>query len=171
MPWWLASATHKSARPGGGGRSVGRAPLEVALDGQFTEIPARLIAGSLELVDVVGRQRAESDQQLQELLAPMAPQLDQRDRRPGVSEITARDIIAGSGLGMRRCGSAPRWSAGVGLSPGTNESAGKRRKGRMREGNRYGRRVLRTGRHARRRRFWDGRFAAWRHAATGRKQC
>jgi transposase len=116
--------------------------LEVALEGQFTEHHARLIAGALELVDVLGRQIAEMDQQLQELLGPMAPQLEQLDSIPGVSEITARDIIAELGLDMTRFGSASRLAAWAGLSPGNNESAGKRRRGRTRQGNRYLRRVL-----------------------------
>lgn len=116
--------------------------LEVALEGQFTEPHAKLIKGALELVDVLGRQIAEMDQQLQELMSEMTPQLEQLDSIPGVSEITARDLIAEIGLDMRRFGSASRLASWAGLSPGNNESAGKRRKGRTRKGNRYLRRVL-----------------------------
>jgi transposase len=116
--------------------------LEVALEGQFTEHHAKLIAGALELVDVLGRQIVDIDQQLQALLGPMAPQLEQLDSIPGVNEITARDILAEIGLDMTRFGSASRLAAWAGLSPGNNESAGKRRKGRTRRGNRYLRRVL-----------------------------
>jgi transposase len=116
--------------------------LEVALEGQFTEHHAKLIKGALELVDVLGRQIAEMDQQLQELMSEMTPQLEQLDSIPGVSEITARDLIAEIGLDMRRFGSASRLASWAGLSPGNNESAGKRRKGRTRKGNRYLRRVL-----------------------------
>jgi transposase len=116
--------------------------LEVALEGQFTEHHAKLIKGALELVDVLGRQIAEMDQQLQELMSEMTPQLEQLDSIPGVSEITARDLIAEIGLDMQRFGSASRLASWAGLSPGNNESAGKRRKGRTRKGNRYLRRVL-----------------------------
>ena len=116
--------------------------LEVALEGQFTAHHAKLIAGALELVDVLGRQIVEMDQQLHELLGPMAPQLEQLDSIPGVNEITARDILAEIGLDMTRFGSASRLAAWAGVSPGNNESAGKRRKGRTRRGNRYLRRVL-----------------------------
>ena len=116
--------------------------LEVALEGQFTEHHARLIGGALELVDVLGRQIAEIDQALQELLSEVAPQLEQLESIPGVSDITARDIVAEIGLDRRRCGSAARLVSWAGLSPGNNESAGKRRKGRTRKGNKYLRRVL-----------------------------
>ena len=115
--------------------------LEVALEGQFPEHHAKLIGGALELVDVLGRQIAEIDQELQELLSPMAPQLEQLDSIPGVSDITARDILAEIGLDMTRFGSASRLASWAGVSPGNNESAGKRRKGRTRKGNRYLRRV------------------------------
>ena len=116
--------------------------LEVALEGQFTEHHARLIGGALELVDVLGRQIAEIDQALQELLSEVAPQLEQLESIPGVSDITARDIVAEIGLDMSRFGSAARLVSWAGLSPGNNESAGKRRKGRTRKGNKYLRRVL-----------------------------
>jgi transposase len=116
--------------------------LEVALEGQFTAHHAPLIAGALELVDELGRQSVELDPQLHELLGPMAPQLEQLDSMPGVNEITARDILAEIGLDMTRFGSASRRAAWAGLSPGNNESAGKRRKGRTHRGNRYLRRVL-----------------------------
>ena len=50
--------------------------LAGALEGQFTAHHATLIAGALELVDVLGRQMSEMDQQRPELLSPMAPQLE-----------------------------------------------------------------------------------------------
>ena len=119
-----------------------RPQLAVALEGQCTEHHAKRITGALELVDVLGRQSAELDGQLRELLGEMAPQLEQLGSIPGISEITARDILAEIGLDMRRFGSASRLASWAGLSPGNNERAGKRRKGRTRQGNRYRRRVL-----------------------------
>jgi transposase len=72
----------------------------------------------------------------------MVPQLEQLDSMPGVNAITARDILAEIGLDMTRFGSAARLAAWAGLSPGNNASAGKRRQGCTRRGNRYLRRVL-----------------------------
>jgi hypothetical protein len=43
---------------------------------------------------------------------------------------------------MSRFGSATRLSSWAGVCPGNNESAGKQRRGHMRKGNRYLRRVL-----------------------------
>ena len=113
--------------------------LEVALEGPLTAHHATRIAGALELVDVLGRQLGEMEQQLQALRGPMAPQLEQLDSIPGVNEVTARDILAEMGLDMTRFGSASRLAAWAGLSPGNNERAGKRRQGRTRRGKQIGR--------------------------------
>jgi transposase len=120
-------------------------PLAVALEGQCTAHHATLIAGALAWVDVLGRQMGAMDQQLHALLGPLAPHLEQLDSLPGVNEITARALIAEMGLERTRCGLASRLASGAGLSPGNNASAGKRRRGRTRQGNRYLRRVLVQG--------------------------
>jgi transposase len=64
------------------------------------------------------------------------------DSIPVVDEIAAREILAEIGTDMNRCGSAARLASWAGVCPGNNESAGKRRRGKRRQGNRYIRRVL-----------------------------
>ena len=93
-------------------------------------------------MEVLEWQIADLDEQIRQATEPFAPQLEQRQSLPGVKAITARDIIAEIGPEMRRFGSATRLSSWAGLSPGNNESAGKRRKRRTRKGNRYLRWVL-----------------------------
>jgi len=68
--------------------------LAVALEGQCTAHHATRMAGALAVVDVLGRQSVELEQQRQEWLGPMAPQLEQLDSLPGVNAITARDMLA-----------------------------------------------------------------------------
>jgi transposase len=116
--------------------------LAVALAGPCTAHHATRMAGALELVDVLGRQLGDMDQQRQALRGPMAPQLEQLDRLPGVHAITARAMLAELGLDMTRFGSASRRAAWAGVAPGHNASAGKHRQGRTRRGRRYLRRVL-----------------------------
>jgi transposase len=116
--------------------------LEVALTGQFTAHHGRLMQRELELMELLERQIAELDAQIREATEPFAPQLEQLQSLPGVKAITARDIIAEIGPDMSRFGSAKRLASWAGVAPGNNESAGKRRKGRTRKGNRYLRRVL-----------------------------
>ena len=61
---------------------------------------------------------------------------------PGVDEITAWTIVAEIGLDMSVFASADHLASWAGLCPGNDESAGKRRSGRVRKGNRYLRRTL-----------------------------
>jgi transposase len=114
--------------------------LKVALTGQFTAHHGR--QGELELLELLERQIADLDEQSRQATEPFAPQLEQLQSIPGLKAITARDIIAEIGAEMRRFGSATRLSSWPGVAPGNHESAGKRRKGRTRKGNRYLRRVL-----------------------------
>jgi transposase len=119
-----------------------RAELELALTGQFTDHHGFLIQGALNLIDLVEEQLAELDARIGELIAPLQPQIVQLDSIPGVDVTAAWQILAEIGIDMSRFGSARRLSAWAGVSPGNNESAGKRRRGKSRRGNRYLRRVL-----------------------------
>jgi len=119
-----------------------RPQLELALIGQFTVHHARIIQGALELIDLLDRQVAELDQQIGECVAPLQPQIAQLDSIPGVDQTAARAILAEIGTDMPRFGSDTRLASWAGVCPGNNESAGKRRRGKSRRGNRYLRRVL-----------------------------
>ncbi len=96
----------------------------------------------MNLIDLVEEQLAELDARIGELIAPLQPQIEQLDSIPGVDVTAAWQILAEIGIDMSRFGSARRLSAWAGVSPGNNESAGKRRRGKSRRGNRYLRRVL-----------------------------
>ena len=125
-----------------GGLRRKQSQLELALTGQFTEHHAWLIQGALELIDLLDRQLTDLDQHIGELMAPLAPQLEQLTSIPGVEATAARAILAEIGTEMRHFGSAARLASWAGVCPGNDESAGKRRSGRTRKGNRYLRRVL-----------------------------
>jgi transposase len=60
---------------------------------------------------------------------------------PGVDRRGAEMIVAEMGPAMSRFGTAARLAAWAGVAPGHDESAGKRRSGKTRKGNR----ALRTG--------------------------
>jgi transposase len=145
--------------------------LALALTGQFPAHHGRLIQGELELMELLERQIAGRDAQSREATEPFDPQLEQLHSMPGIKAITARDIIAEIGADMRRFGSATRLASWAGVSPGNNERAGKRRKGRTRKGNRYLRRVLgQCAGAARKTPTFIGRtFRRW-ESRLGRKQ-
>jgi transposase len=116
--------------------------LELALTGQFTDHHGRIIQGALDLIDLLDSQLAEIDAHIGKLVEPLQPQLEQLDTIPGVDATAAWLITAEIGTDMSRFGSQARLSSWAGVSPGNNESAGKRRRGKSRRGNRYLRRVL-----------------------------
>ena len=119
-----------------------RAELELALTGQFTDHHGFLIQGSLNLIDLLEAQIADLDARIGELVEPLQPQIEQLCSLPGLDATAARVILAEIGIDMSRFGSATRLSSWAGVSPGNNESAGKRRRGRSKKGNRYLRRIL-----------------------------
>lgn len=67
---------------------------------------------------------------------------------PGVDLIGAAMLLVEIGTDMSAFGSADRLSSWVGICPGNNESAGKRKSGRVRKGNLYVRRLLCEFAHA-----------------------
>jgi transposase len=72
---------------------------------------------------------------------PFAHAVTVLDSIPGVDQRGAELLVAEWGTDMRRFGTASRLSAWSGVAPGNDESAGKQRSGKTRQGNR----TLRTG--------------------------
>jgi transposase len=85
---------------------------------------------------------ATLDQHIGTLMAPLQAQSAQLESIPGVERMAARDILAEMGMDLSRFGDAARLASWHGVWPGTQESAGKRPRGKTCKGNRYRRRVL-----------------------------
>jgi transposase len=125
------------------GRLRSKVPLlALALEGQFTEHHALQIKIGLELLDTLTAQIATIDAELERLLLPLSTEVELLDSIPGVDRVAARDIIAEIGVDMSRFGSDKRLASWAKMSPGNNESAGKRHSGRTGRGNKYLRRLL-----------------------------
>lgn len=116
--------------------------LEEALEGSFTEHHAMLIRLGLETVDHCNHQLSELESQIASLLAPMEKEVKQLVSIPGVSLQASRVILSEIGIDMSRFGTSSRLAAWSSLCPGNNESAGKRKSGKTRKGNRHLRRIL-----------------------------
>ena len=70
------------------------------------------------------------------------------DTMPGIDQRGAEVIVAEIGIDMSRFETAPRLAAWAGVAPGNDESAGKRRSGKTRKGNRPLRAILTQLAHA-----------------------
>ncbi len=63
--------------------------------------------------------------------------LERLDEIPGIDKRAARNVLAEIGTDLPRFPSAGRLAPWAGLCPGNDQSAGKRRSGRMNDGNRW----------------------------------
>jgi transposase len=116
--------------------------LRRALEGRFRPHHAFLLRQILAKIDFLGETIADVTQEIDARVAPFEPMLAALDTIPGVDRIAAISIVAETGGDMRRFPSAAHLCSWGAMCPGQNESAGKRRSGKTRKGNRYLRRTL-----------------------------
>ena len=115
--------------------------LREALRGRFRAHHAFLVTQVLSKIDFLEQLIETLTQQIDELLAPFESTLERLDTIPGVNRIGATTILAETTGDMRHFPTARHLCSWGGLCPGQNESAGKRRSGKTRNGSRF----LRTG--------------------------
>lgn len=116
--------------------------LQRALEGRFRPHHAFLLQQILAKIDFLEETIARLTQEIDARVAPFAPMLANLDTLPGVDRIAAISIVAETGGDMQRFPSAAHLCSWGAMCPGQNESAGKRRSGKTRKGNRYLRRTL-----------------------------
>ncbi len=110
--------------------------LERALSGRFGEHQRFLIARQLAHIDALDDLIADLDREIAERMRPFAALIARLDTIPGVGERTAQVILAEVGPEVSRFESAAQLASWAGLCPGNQESAGKRKSGKTRKGNR-----------------------------------
>lgn len=90
----------------------------------------------LDDFDAATERLADLDARTEAALAPYEQQLNLLVTIPGIARVSAHAQLAGLGPEPARVfGSAAACAAWAGVCPGNNESAGKRRSGRLRPGN------------------------------------
>ena len=82
------------------------------------------------------------DEYLFEAMDPYRSEWKILQTLPGVDKVSAAILIIEIGVDMERFGNSGRLASWAGMCPGNNESAGKRKSGRTRKGNRTIRRIL-----------------------------
>ena len=119
-----------------------RRALAAALSGRFTRHHAFLLGQILAHIDELDRHIAQCGLQVDEYVRPFSREVDLLDTIPGVGRQAAEAIVAEVGTDMSRFPSAAHLASWAALCPGNHESAGKRRSGKTRSGNRWLRMVL-----------------------------
>jgi transposase len=109
---------------------------------QFSEVH-RFVAGEImQHIEQIEQRIGHMDQYLLQGLQAWQPQLNLLQTIPGIDQTGAAMLLVELGADMAAFGSAERLASWVGICPGNNESAGKRKSGRIRRGNAWVRRLL-----------------------------
>jgi transposase len=116
--------------------------LEEALRGVMSETQRWLLREQLHKVGELDEAVLRLDTKIAELCLPFAQVLAILDQIPGVDQRVAQVIVAEIGLDMSRFKSDGQLAAWAGMCPGNHETAGKRKSGKTRKGNRWLRQAL-----------------------------
>ena len=113
-----------------------------ALEGRVREHHRFLLAKFLREWDWYEEEIASLDHRIGEQIRPFALAVALWQTIPGISEVTAWSLVAEIGVRMEQFPSAQHLASWAALCPGNHESAGKRKSGKMRDGNKWLRRSL-----------------------------
>lgn len=112
--------------------------LKEALSGQVNEHHRFMLKLLLDQIEHLEQQIGKLDHRIQEVMGPLERNaVELLDEIPGIDARAAQNIIAEIGCDMSRFASAGHLASWAGVCPGNNQSAGKRKSGRMTEGNRF----------------------------------
>jgi len=116
--------------------------LEQALYGKLTEHHRWMLKLLLDQLEATEQFIARLDERIAELARPQQPVLEKLDAIPGVDRRVAEVLMAEIGPDMTPFPSDAHLASWAGISPGNNESAGKKRSGKTTKGSRWLRQAL-----------------------------
>jgi transposase len=99
-------------------------------------------------IDFLVQQISDLDAYVFAALEPYRKPWELLQTIPGMDEVAAAVLLVEIGVDMKRFGNVHQFASWAGLCPGNNESAGKRKHGRIRKGNRTIRQILCEVAHA-----------------------
>ena len=108
--------------------------LERALKGLIGNHQKLMISTQLEHIDFMTKKIESLNEEISKRMLPFESDLEILDSVPGIGRIGAEEILAEIGPDMSRFPTAAHLASWAGMSPGNNESAGKRKSGRTRKG-------------------------------------
>jgi transposase len=116
--------------------------LQLALDGCLLPHHRFLLADMLEELDHVGGKIARVEQEIDWQMQPYQKAVDAWMTVPGIKQRLAWNLVAEVGPTVEAFPSAADLVSWAGICPGNNETAGKRKSGTTRKGNRWARKAL-----------------------------
>jgi len=145
-----------------------RAELAKALSGRVKPHHRFVLTELLCQIDNLDEALEHFNTQIEEYCRPFEEAVTLLDTIPGVARETAEVIVAEIGVDMSHFPSANHLAAWAGVAPGNYESAGKRKSGRLRQGNKTLKTILTQAAHAAAH-TKDTYLAAQAHHLTGRR--
>jgi transposase len=125
--------------------------LKEALEGDLTDAHHFVLREIMEHILELEERILRFNEELLRGLAPYDWALALLQTIPGIDVISAAMLLVEIGVDMDVFGDSAHLASWAGICPGNHESAGKRKSGRTRKGNRWVRRVLCEAAHAARR--------------------
>jgi transposase len=116
--------------------------LQQALEGRVTGHHRFLLRELLDHFYLVESKMQRMEQEMEERLRPFQSEVARLCTIPGLDRVTAWGLLAEIGLNMSQFPDAQHLVSWAGLCPGSHESAGKRRSGKIRKGSLWLRRCL-----------------------------
>ena len=136
--------------------------IKRAVCGGFSESSRIILRQCLHEIDATQALISAIDTEIAQRMAKHAEVVARLCEIPGIEATAAAAIIAEIGTDMSKFHSAKHLASWAGLSPGSNESAGKRKSGRTRKGDKHLRRIIvqcATAASATRNTFWKNKFS------------
>ncbi len=116
--------------------------LEQALKGRVRDHHRFLLAEYLDEWEALGERIARLEAEINKQIRPFEPAVALWQTIPGVNRVTACNLVAEVGVDMNQFPTAQHLASWSALCPGNHESAGKRKSGQTRDGNKWLRRSL-----------------------------
>jgi transposase len=123
-------------------------PLKAALQGKLCPHHRVLLQELLHVITTLDCSIARFDREIAERLRPLDALIERLDEITGLARRSIEVLLGELGWDMSRFPDAAHVASWVGICPGHDESAGKRRSGRICQGNRWAKTVLIQAAHA-----------------------
>jgi transposase len=116
--------------------------LEQALEGRVREHHRFLLAEYLDEWKALGERIGRMEDEIDKHIHPFESAVTLWQTLPGVDRVTACNLVTEIGVDMNQFPTGPHLASWAGLCPGNHASAGKRKSGQTRDGNKWLRRSL-----------------------------
>jgi transposase len=111
--------------------------LREALQGRFRAHHQFLLGQILSHLDFLDESIEEVSKEVKNRIGPFSEKMELLDTIPGVDQRVAEALVAEIGVDMSRFPTHRHLASWAGICPGNNESAGKRKSGKTRKGDRW----------------------------------